>query len=401
MRRVTDIPREALGWAGNYVQVRAYMVRDLRLSGRALMAFAIIHGFAAKSGACTSTLSYFSWWLGCSEESCSSAIRRLEDAGLVTVERRRDASGARRCAYRLTERGARPPRRDVPDGAWDPEDDALVLTGWMVSSLGLRGRDLLAYAAIFERTQDGGECALPHSMLAAWMGSSPQTARRCARRLEALGLVARRVCPDERGVPQSLYRLGRVRAQVEAAVAELPDEAPATVPEPGAGGAETPAADRFAELKPHVMTTRNFKYGREAYERLLAMGVTHDEVARRLDGIRRRFQAEHPGREERYLPQCHRLLDEVLVEVEDERAGRQRARDARKDDASTLARAANLPGPLGTEAFRLLEESQRAAARGDSGRSAELEAERRAWCERHRNEVWGHCGLAAAGAAGA
>ena len=401
MRRVTDIPREALGWAGNYVQVRAYMVRDLRLSGRALMAFAIIHGFAAKSGACTSTLSYFSWWLGCSEESCSSAIRRLEDAGLVTVERRRDASGARRCAYRLTERGARPPRRDVPDGAWDPEDDTLVLTGWMVSSLGLRGRDLLAYAAIFERTQDGGECVIPHSLLAAWMGSSPQTARSCARRLEALGLLAGRVRPDERGVPQSLYKLGQVRAQVEATVAELPDEAPAPAPEPGMEGAETLSADRFAELKSHVLTTRNYKFGHEAYERLLAMGVTHDEVVRRLDGIRRRFQAEHPGREERYLPQCHRLLDEVLVEVEDERAGKKRVRDAREDDALTLARAANLPGPLGAEAFRILDESQRAAARGDSVRSAELGAERRAWCELHRDEVWGHCGRAAAGAAGA
>lgn len=401
MRRGTDIPREALGWAGNYVQVRAYMVRDLRLSGRALMAFAIIHGFASKSGACTSTLAYFSWWLGCSERSCSSAIRRLEDAGLVTVERRRDASGARRCVYRLTERGARPPRRDVPDGAWDPEDDTLVLTGWMVSSLGLSGRDLLAYAAIFERTQDGGECAMPHSLLAAWMGSSPQTVRSCARRLEALGLVAGRVCPDERGVPQSLYRLGPVRAKVEATVAEIQDEAPATAPGPEAVGAETPAADRFAELKSHVLTTRNFRYGREAYERLLAMGVTHDEVVRRLDGVRHRFQADHPGREERYLPQCHRLLDDVIVAVEDERVGTRRARAAREDDASTLARAANLPGPLGTEAFRLLEESQRAAARGDSGRSAELDAERRAWCERHRDEVWGHCGPATAGAAGA
>ena len=139
----------------------------------------------------------------------------------------------------------------------------------------------------------------------------------------------------------------------------------------------------------------------EAYERLLAMGVTHDEVVRRLDGIRRRFQAEHPGREERYLPQCHRLLDEVLVEVEDERAGKKRVRDAREDDALTLARAANLPGPLGAEAFRILDESQRAAARGDSVRSAELGAERRAWCELHRDEVWGHCGRAAAGAAGA
>lgn len=401
MRRVSDIPREALGWAGNYVRVRAYMVRDLRLSGRALMAFAIIHGFAARSGACTSTLAYFSWWLGCSEPSCASVIRGLEDAGLVTVERRRDASGARRCVYRLTERGARPPRSDVPDGAWDPEDDTLVLTGWMVSSLGLRGRDLIAYAAIFERTQDGGECTIPHSMLAAWMGSSTQTARRCARRLEALSLVARRVCPDVRGVPQSLYRLGRVRAQVEAAVAELPDDAAAPVPEAEAGAAERRPADRFAELKPHVLTTRNFRYGRETYERLLAMGVTHDEVAQRLDGIRRRFQAEHPAREERYLPQCHRLLDEVLVEIEDERAGEKRAREAHADDASTLARAANLPGPLGTEAFRLLEESQRAAASGDSGRAAELGAERRAWCERHRDEVWGHRGHAAAGAAGA
>lgn len=398
---MTDMPREALGWAGNYVQVRAYMVRDLHLSGRALMVFAIINGFASKSGTCTSTLAYFSWWLGCSERSCASVICRLEDAGLVTVERRRDASGARRCVYRLTERGARPPRRDVPDGAWDPEDDTLVLTGWMVSSLGLRGRDLLAYAAIFERTQDGGECAIPHSMLAAWMGSSPQTARRCARRLEALGLVARRVCPDGRGVPQSLYRLGRVRAQVEATVAELPDDAAAPGPEAETVAAERHPADRFAELKPHVLTTRNFRYGRETYERLLAMGVSHDEVVLRLDAIRRRFQAEHPGREERYLPQCHRLLDEVLVEVEDERAGERRAREARADDASTLVRAANLPGPLGSEAFRLLEESQRAAARGDSGRSAELETERRAWCERHRDEVWGHRGRAAAGDAGA
>lgn len=393
MRRAGDATDvEAMGWGGNYVQLRSYMVRDLGLSGKALLAFAIVHGFASKSGSCTSTLAYFAWWLGCSERSCAATLRRLEAAGLIAVERGRDPRGARRNTYRLTERGARPPRREVADGAWDLEDDTLVVTGLMVSCLGLRGRDLVTYAALFERLQDGGECAVPLSALAAWAGSSVQTARRSARRLEALGLVEHRVEWAEHSVPRSLYRLGRVRAQVEATVVALPEEPAA--PEPG------PArpADRFDELRAHVLTTRNFKYGREAYHDLLAMGVTHEEVVSRLDAARRRFMEDHPDRPARYLPQCHRLLEGVRVEVEDERASAERTERGRGDDALTLARAANLPGPLGTEAYRLLEESQRAVARGDSGLSARLAGERRAWCERHRDEVWGKRGRTAAGA---
>ena len=392
MRRAGDIrDGEAMGWGGNYVQLRAYMVRDLGLSGRALLAFAIIHGFASKSGSCTSTLAYFAWWLGCSERSCTSTLRRLEAAGLISVDRGRDASGARRNAYRLTERGTRPPRREVADGAWDLEDDCLVVTGPMVSCLGLRGRDLVTYATLFERLQDGGECAVPLSALAAWSGSSAQTARRSARRLEALGLVEHRVEWAEHSVPRSVYRLGRVRAQVEATAAALPEEPPAREPEPV-------PADRFSELKPHVLTTRNFKYGHEAYHDLLAMGLTHEEVVGRLDAIRRGYMEGHPDTPERFRPQCHRLLESMRVEVEDERARAERAGRARWDDALTLVRAANLPGALGTEACRLLEESQRAVSRGDPGPEARLAAERRAWCELHRDEIWGERGRAAAGA---
>lgn len=393
MRRASEIPDgESMGWGGNYVQLRAFMVRDLGLSGRALIAFAIIHGFASRSGSCTSTLAYFAWWLGCSERSCTTTLQRLETAGLIAVDRGRDSRGARRNSYRLTERGARPPRLEVADGAWDLEDDSLVVTGPMVSCLGLRGRDLVTYAVLFERLQDGGECAVPLSALAAWSGSSIQTARRSARRLEALGLVDHRVEWAEHSVPRSLYRLGRVRAQVKAIPTTLPEEPQAPNLEP------VRAADRFDELRPHVLTTRNFRYGREAYHDLLAMGVTHEEVVSRLDDARRRFLADNPDRPERYLPQCHRLLEGVRVELEDERARTERVGRARGDDALTLARAANLPGALGTEACRLLEESQRAAARGDSELSAKLAGDRRAWCERHRDEVWGKRERTAAGA---
>ena len=398
MRRACDKPDgEAMGWGGNYVQIRAYMVRDLGLSGRALLAFAIIHGFASKSGACTSTLAYFAWWLGCSERSCTSMLGRLEEAGLISVDRWRDASGARRNAYRLTERGARPPRREVADGDWDLEDDRLVVTGPMVSCLGLRGRDLMTYAALFERLQDGGECAVPLSALAAWSGASAQTARRSVRRLESLGLVEHRVEWSEHSVPRSLYRLGRVRAQVEATAAPPQPQEEPTATEPG----PKPTSDRFDELKPHVLTTRNFKYGLGAYHDLLAAGFTHEEVVSRLDSIRRGYLEAHPDTPERYRPQCHRLLECVRVEIEDERARTERAGRARGDDALTLARAANLPGTLGTEACRLLEESQRAASRGDSALSARLREERGAWCERHRDEVWGEHGQTPAGAAGA
>ena len=62
-------------WSGCYVALQSSYVRDLGLKGNSLLAFAIIRGFAAATGECTSTLAYFNGGLAARRQGAHPGAR--------------------------------------------------------------------------------------------------------------------------------------------------------------------------------------------------------------------------------------------------------------------------------------------------------------------------------------
>lgn len=371
-------------WAGTHVTLQRFMTRDLGLSGAPLMAFAIIHGFAQASGSCTSPLSYFRWWSGCCKTTAIRAVDELVERGLVRRSARRLPGGGRGRRYTLSDVALHPARAGEADASSD--NATVTLYGYMVSELGLRGTDLVVYAVIAELCQLGGAAEVPLSHLASWAGGSVSTARRSIRRLEAGGLVEARTLADERGRSYNRYSLGprslSLSEVVERGLAATRAEGAARA----AQGAPEAPRKGFGDLRAHVPNTDFFKYGREAYEALLADGHTHEQIVAACDSKAARWRDEHPDREARYAPRCQRFLEELRVELSRPRAARSPRRKGAPAGTEDLLRAAlarDELGPLGLGAQEVVDGLMRAGAAGRD------EARRRAdeWVGAHRAEL--------------
>ena len=370
-------------WEGNYLTIHRYMVRDLRLKGAPLMAFAVIHGFAQSTGSCTSPLSYFRFWQGCSKPTAIAAIRELVDARLVTKGRARREEAASGRVYRLGPASLPSAAPSAPCAADGTSREASVsLFGWMVSLLGLHGTDLIVYGIVHEACQLGGEARIPLSYLSEFTGASASTARRAVRRLQGRGLVSVRTVADARGVPCNLYSLGPEAVTQSNLVGAGIERAMGRSPEP------SPSGGRFSELRSHVPNTDFFSYGRAAYEGLLSDGMTHEEIVAACDDLSRRLKAEYPDRERRYLPRCQRFLESIREERSRARRGRAPreplARSLSESDLLRVALSRDGTGPVGGEALRLLEASQRARGRLTA---KESRAELSAFLEAHRADI--------------
>lgn len=376
--------RMSKSWAGTHVTLQRFMTRDLGLSGASLMAFAIIHGFAQASGSCTSPLSYFRWWSGCCKTTAIKAIDDLERDGLVRRSARRAPGGGRGRRYTLTDAALHPASRS--DAGESSDHATVTLYGYMVSELGLRGTDLIVYALVAELCQLGGAAEVPLAHLASWVGGSVSTARRAVRRLEAGGLIETRTLTDDRGRSYNRYSLGPSALSLSEVVERGLAPTRAEGAEKDAQGAPEAPRKGFSDLRSHVPNTDFFKYGREAYEALLADGHTHEQIVAACDSKAARWRDEHPDREARYAPRCQRFLEELRVELSRPRPSRRARRavaPAGTEDLLRVALARDELGPLGLGAQEVVDALMRA---GDAGRE---EARRRAdeWVGAHRAEL--------------
>lgn len=390
-------------WAGCYVALHSSYVRDLGLRGNSLLAFAIIRGLAAATGECTSTLAYFEWWLGCSESTARRAIHALVERRLVCVSRRRNGCGQLQNVYRLTHDGAHPKRRDDAPGAWAVGEDTIVIDGHMVGEMGLRGKDLVCYATLKARLQDGGERAIPYAHMAAWMGASSSTARRVERRLEERRLVRRRIVHDGDGQVKAAFRLNppKVTSARRRQATSEPVMVAGTTLKPPVGAPAAPSGEgqgkcprssiaaEFGRLRAAVPTTISFSYGQDAYEKLRARGLSHAEIESRVRAYSREWRDRNPERETKYAPRCQRILEDIAAGLDKGEARVRRRGEDRLDDDKTFQRALSMEGPLARDAFSLADSRQTAWSRGDKRRARELTHEISAFCATHRDEIWG------------
>lgn len=376
-------------WEGNFLTLQRFMTRDLGLSGHALLAFAVIHGFAQATGSCTSTLAYFRYWTGCSKTTIIRAIDELEDAGLVRRGTRRTPEGRRGRVYTLTPRAMR--AEGAPAAADGSSGHAAVnIQGFMVTRLGLRGADLIVYAAIAGLTQLGGPARVPLSYLASWIGESTSTARRAIRRLEERGLVIRETLRDERGASYNTYGLGPSALTLSDILSASAGASQA--PHEGSGQEGSVEWD-FRALRAHLVNDEFYSYGREAYRRLRARGLSRDDVERLVDDSAMSWLRRHPGAEPRYAPRAQRVLE--TIEAALDRGARKPAGSSRRrgerplgpSELISLAITHDTYGPLGTMAWTLNDAAVRARKDGDEGALEIARSRMRAWAEEHRRQI--------------
>lgn len=68
-------------------------------------------------------------------------------------------------------------------------ENYLMIQGWMVTDLKLKGNDLLVYAIIYGRTQGVFECSLPIQYFTEYTGTTENTIKNCMSRLQEKNLI--------------------------------------------------------------------------------------------------------------------------------------------------------------------------------------------------------------------
>lgn len=384
------------GWEGCYVTLRASHIRDLGLRGNALTVFSIIYGFASATSECTSTLDYFQWWLGCSRPTALAVVHSLEKNGLIRISKRRCSAGSLNNVYSLTEKAAHPIKCQNPKEAWNVDDATVTITGQEVTQLGLRGRLLICFGIFFECCQDGGEHPVPLSYIAAWTGTSKDTARRYVRKLEAKGFINRRITVDDSGSAQNVYCLCPT-LPVSAFIVPKTNSMTNTLSASNKMMQEVHSAIwyDFQSLRAHVPSTIGFRYGFDAYKDLRERGLTHNEIVHFVDNKRREWRDEYPDRSTRYAPRCQRVLETIALDMNDQKDERilvpvpsKISEKERKSADESLIHAIVRGDMLGNEANRLVDARQEALSSNNSNDTDKVEKDINVWCDQHYDEIW-------------
>lgn len=69
----------------NFVLLQGWMITELGLKDKELIAYGLIYGFCQVSkNPCTCGYKYIAEWLGCCEKTAYTVVKSLEDKGLVS-----------------------------------------------------------------------------------------------------------------------------------------------------------------------------------------------------------------------------------------------------------------------------------------------------------------------------
>lgn len=84
-----------------YVNIQAFMVNELHLSGNALITYAVIYGFSQDGKTWfEGSASYIAAWCQCRRETALSILKKLTESGLIE-KREKFCNGVKLCDYRI------------------------------------------------------------------------------------------------------------------------------------------------------------------------------------------------------------------------------------------------------------------------------------------------------------
>lgn len=86
-----------------YVNIQAFMVNDLHLSGNTLITYAVIYGFSQDGKTWfEGSASYIAEWCQCRRETALSILKKLTESGLIE-KREKFCNGVKLCDYRIAQ----------------------------------------------------------------------------------------------------------------------------------------------------------------------------------------------------------------------------------------------------------------------------------------------------------
>ena len=167
----------------NYIAIADWMITELDLSSRELLAYAIIYGFSQDGESCFSgSLSYLANWLNMNDRgNVTKILNKLIDKGLI-VKEKRSSSTKTWCEYRVTD------NKGETIGY-----EHIVISPWMIRDLGLKDKELILYSLLYGFSRLGSDSFFTgrNSYMCKWLGVDKQHVNRYTSSLIRKGLVER------------------------------------------------------------------------------------------------------------------------------------------------------------------------------------------------------------------
>lgn len=146
----------------NYIAIADWMVKDLGLSGRELLAYAIIYGFSQdEKSSFVGSLEYLSAWLNISHSNnVLRVLKSLQNKNLITKQKIKYPDRQIMCAYSVI----------AAKGKATNYKHIFILP-WMIEKLNLNDRELILYALIYGFSSAGSDtyCTASYEYFAEWL----------------------------------------------------------------------------------------------------------------------------------------------------------------------------------------------------------------------------------------
>ena len=130
----------------NFIQISAWMVNQLNLKGNELLIYGLIYGFSKDGNSVfRGSINYISSWLNISERSTIDNLKSLINKKLITKKViKGNGNNILGCEYSVNKVHINFNENENLDNK-----DYILISGWMVNQLNLKGNELLTYALIY------------------------------------------------------------------------------------------------------------------------------------------------------------------------------------------------------------------------------------------------------------
>ena len=129
----------------NFVQIGAWMINQLHLKGNELLIYALIYGFSKDGNSVfRGSINYIASWFGISERSTIENLKSLIEKKLITKKVIKSNGNIIGCEYAVT-----PISISNEIKSYLHNQDYILIMGWMINQLHLKGNELLVYALIY------------------------------------------------------------------------------------------------------------------------------------------------------------------------------------------------------------------------------------------------------------
>ena len=130
----------------NFIQISAWMINHLNLKGNELLIYGLIYGFSKDGNSVfRGSINYISSWLNISERSTIDNLKSLIEKKLITKKViKGNGNNILGCEYSVNKVHINFDENKILDNK-----DYILVSGWMVNQLNLKGNELLTYALIY------------------------------------------------------------------------------------------------------------------------------------------------------------------------------------------------------------------------------------------------------------